>query len=327
MNHLKSHVGQAPLSCPLCPQVVHPGMDRWQKINNYIDHLTKHGIGKYLCRYCKMGSDSYNDLHFHMASAHPGLPLEIVARQYSKKMEAVRGFSFKFFKTNFSVVQQQKFSVDDERLYENLIHLVHEPTYAVNSSLLINLATKRPVSKQDDPVSEPDPVVGESSVAMECADVSPYDEPLVNISQESESNLVDPLSLDEETCNVTLSETQPGFSLASITINEESDSLDTDFDMSTDEAIGGSDDKEGYTGHQLFRCAKCKIGSPSSTSFRSHLTRCVDATKSTKPFHCVHCDKMFKSTSSLIDHIKVHGTVKFGCSLCDFKHGHHLQVR
>lgn len=91
INHLKSkvHAGSGPLSCPICSHVIYVAADKVQKTNNYIDHLIKHGIGKYLCRYCKTGSDSYNEMHRHMAAAHPGLPLEIVARQYAKKAEAV----------------------------------------------------------------------------------------------------------------------------------------------------------------------------------------------------------------------------------------------
>lgn len=214
----------------------------------------------------------------------------------------------------------------------------------MNSSLLINVsATKRnAVAKQETAPPQQDAAEASTSKIdnevsinveplQEAADVTDmvYDEPLVSISHQSETHLVDPLSLDEETCNVASSgdaENQAEFSLASITINEESDSVDTDLDLSTDE-VSCVDDKEGYTGSQLFKCAKCKNGYPSSMVFKTHLSKCVDMAEATKPFKCVHCGRIFKSSNSLVDHIKIHGTVKFGCSLCDFKHGHHLQVR
>lgn len=163
-----------------------------------------------------------------------------------------------------------------------------------------------------------------------------YDEPLVNLLPNSGTEDVDPLSLDNEP-NIEMQEetTKEGgedsFSIVNPSFNDESDSLDTDVDAVNDDEVPVrlGIKKEGYTGERLFKCVKCDLGFPSSTRFRLHLNKCVmtSAGSSTKPFSCYHCGRPFKMATTLIDHIRTHGTVKFSCSLCDFKNGNHLVVR
>lgn len=100
--------------------------------------------------------------------------------------------------------------------------------------------------------------------------------------------------------------------------------MDTDFEASSDESIR----KMGYTGKQLFKCQKCDGGFENSAEFRLHLSKCIEQTKAVnKPYRCFHCNKELRSIYSLSEHTKVHGTVRYGCSLCDFKHPNHLNVR
>lgn len=100
--------------------------------------------------------------------------------------------------------------------------------------------------------------------------------------------------------------------------------MDTDLEVSTEELVR----KEGYTGRQLFKCLKCDGGFDNSAQFRVHLSKCIDLAKTVnKPYKCFHCNKDLRSVYSLSEHTKIHGTVRYRCSLCDFKHPNHLNVR
>lgn len=111
-------------------------------------------------------------------------------------------------------------------------------------------------------------------------------------------------------------------------LNEESDSMDTDLDVSSEEPTHHGIRKEGYTGKQLFKCLKCDGGFENSSQFKVHLNKCVEQAKAVnKPYRCFHCSKDLRSVYSLAEHIKVHGTVRYGCSLCDYKHPSSLHVR
>lgn len=107
--------------------------------------------------------------------------------------------------------------------------------------------------------------------------------------------------------------------------------MDTDFESSTCDSPAGFR-MQGFTGRQLFKCLKCDGGFENSAQFRLHLAKCVEQllqnkAGALKPFRCFHCNKDLKSIYSLSEHIKIHGTVRYGCSLCEFKHPNHLNVR
>lgn len=113
--------------------------------------------------------------------------------------------------------------------------------------------------------------------------------------------------------------------------NEESDSMDIDFEGSYDSStsLNTAIKIQGYSGKQLFKCLKCDGGFDNSIQFRAHLSKCIEqqAKGALKPYRCFHCNKDLRSVYSLAEHIKIHGTVRYGCSLCDFKHPSHLNVR
>lgn len=111
-------------------------------------------------------------------------------------------------------------------------------------------------------------------------------------------------------------------------INEESDSMDTDFET-TSYDTSPNIKMQGYIGKQLFKCLKCDGGFDNSVIFRMHLSKCIEpqAKGALKPYRCFHCNKDLRSVYSLAEHIKIHGTVRYKCSLCDFKHPSHLNVR
>lgn len=104
--------------------------------------------------------------------------------------------------------------------------------------------------------------------------------------------------------------------------------MDTDLEVSAEESHHPAIRKEGYTGKQLFKCLKCDGGFENSVQFRFHLAKCIEQAKTVnKPYRCFHCNKDLRSVYSLTEHIKIHGTVRYGCSLCDFKHPSNLHVR
>lgn len=102
--------------------------------------------------------------------------------------------------------------------------------------------------------------------------------------------------------------------------------MDTDLDVATEDPIVG--DCQGYVGRQLFKCLKCDKGFDNSYIFRTHVGKCIEPqARGVRAYRCYHCNKDLKSVHSLTEHIKVHGSVRYGCSLCDFKHASSLRVR
>ncbi|XP_050525201.1 uncharacterized protein LOC126896453 isoform X2 [Daktulosphaira vitifoliae] len=67
---------------------------------------------------------------------------------------------------------------------------------------------------------------------------------------------------------------------------------------------------------KLFLCEKCDKLFLNSKEFQEHLTHCPfwneDGNK------CAHCTKTFKTSTNLIEHIKLHGPNRFKCFTCDY---------
>ncbi|XP_031332986.1 uncharacterized protein LOC116163261 [Photinus pyralis] len=83
------------------------------------------------------------------------------------------------------------------------------------------------------------------------------------------------------------------------------------------------------TGKDLFQCSICRESFDRASQFKGHMLKCVETHRLgvTKPYECCHCLKMFKTLHSLMEHLRSHGTKRFTCSLCDFKHSHQFHVR
>lgn len=73
-------------------------------------------------------------------------------------------------------------------------------------------------------------------------------------------------------------------------------------------------------GAELYRCgtADCRFASESAHEFKLHLFTC-DVLKEGGYYNCVHCSKKFKYPATLTDHIKVHGALRYSCSMCEDK--------
>lgn len=237
----------------------------------------------------------------------------------------------------------------DDSIFDRLQHVTKQPKSYANPSVLTNLSvtpkTQAVVKKlvEREPKKEE---VKESPTKGAAESGTPpiilnhylqggrslinvnYDEPLVNVEDDDdEEDAIDPLSLDSEPPSQSKKK-KVNDSSASSLVNEESDSVDTDFETSTDEEVSGVR-MENYVGIYLFKCTRCDSGHLTSSQLRSHVLKCItpNIQNSLKPYQCYHCGKFFKSPTSLVDHIRIHGTVKYFCSLCDFKHANHLVVR
>ncbi|KAK2585474.1 hypothetical protein KPH14_010131 [Odynerus spinipes] len=73
----------------------------------------------------------------------------------------------------------------------------------------------------------------------------------------------------------------------------------------------------GFSGHQLYKCGyeNCNFSAPTSAILRVHVKECtlggID-----KNLNCTHCGKRFVKIGFLLEHLKLHGLKRFGCSLC-----------
>lgn len=236
----------------------------------------------------------------------------------------------------------------DDSIFDKLQHVTKQPKSYANPSVLTNLSLNpKPQSvlkkiveteaKQDEVKESPSKTAADNTPPIILNHFlqsgrglinMAYDEPLVNVEDDDDDDAIDPLSLESEPPRGQSKKKTVNDSPASSLVNEESDSVDTDFETSTDEERSGVR-MENYVGIYLFKCTRCDSGHLNSSQFRSHVTKCVtpNIQNSLKPYRCYHCDKFFKSPTSLVDHIRIHGTVKYFCSLCDFKHANHLIVR
>lgn len=72
-------------------------------------------------------------------------------------------------------------------------------------------------------------------------------------------------------------------------------------------------------GFDLFRCGTtgCRFATDSMTKFKEHLFYC-DVSED-GAYKCVHCEQEFKYSSLLVDHIEIHASLRFVCSVCDHK--------
>ncbi|XP_043289489.1 uncharacterized protein [Venturia canescens] len=73
----------------------------------------------------------------------------------------------------------------------------------------------------------------------------------------------------------------------------------------------------GFTGSQLYICGYdgCEYGAETSAELRTHIKECFYASE-TKSLNCVHCNKRFMKIGFLVEHFKLHGLKRFGCSMC-----------
>lgn len=110
--------------------------------------------------------------------------------------------------------------------------------------------------------------------------------------------------------------------------NPDSDSKNADSVNSTVEANQNEyfaaevEDTEdtGLSGSMLYRCGyvTCTFSAENSSLLKDHLLVC-DLARASSSLTCVHCKKQFKYVTSLLEHLRTHGTRRFRCSLCSFR--------
>ncbi|XP_078039406.1 uncharacterized protein LOC144471336 isoform X2 [Augochlora pura] len=76
----------------------------------------------------------------------------------------------------------------------------------------------------------------------------------------------------------------------------------------------------GFTGTKLYKCGYefCDYGAENAASLRSHVKECPQSGDN-KNLNCAHCSKRFLKIGFLLEHLKVHGLKRFGCSLCKMR--------
>lgn len=73
----------------------------------------------------------------------------------------------------------------------------------------------------------------------------------------------------------------------------------------------------GFTGNQLYKCGyeNCDYNALNAAILRIHIKKCTHRTHD-KNLNCTHCGKRFVKIGFLLEHLKLHGLKRFGCSLC-----------
>lgn len=169
-------------------------------------------------------------------------------------------------------------------------------------------------------------------------------EPLVTVKHRNPKTTaaieaaVDPLSLESlqnplirQNKDEATSITSSLQSISSISVPAENPGLDSknaNSMISTVEAnqnesgtVGMEDIEDtGLSGSMLYRCGyvTCNFSAENSSLLKDHLLVC-DLARASSSLTCVHCKKQFKYVSSLLEHVRTHGTRRFGCALCSFR--------
>lgn len=77
----------------------------------------------------------------------------------------------------------------------------------------------------------------------------------------------------------------------------------------------------GHTGLDLYKCGfdECNFATTASLLLKKHLKECSFRSND-KNVYCAHCKKRFIKIGFLLEHLKVHGLRRFGCSLCKLRY-------
>ncbi|GLV36934.1 small ovary [Carabus blaptoides fortunei] len=170
-----------------------------------------------------------------------------------------------------------------------------------------------------------------------------FGEPMVTLKHRTVASsiavatAVDPLNLDEPDTRNENSETlvvsEPTIRLiediikfsedaqTSEQLTEAKDDQDADkliVDVPLDNSSDVGTPEVGFSGRDLFRCGTpdCNFQTLCLRDFKSHMFKC-DVLKTNEGWYsCAHCPKRFKSASGIVDHIQIHGLLRFSCSMC-----------
>ncbi|KAK0167443.1 hypothetical protein PV327_004842 [Microctonus hyperodae] len=74
----------------------------------------------------------------------------------------------------------------------------------------------------------------------------------------------------------------------------------------------------GFIGHDLYKCgySNCTFNALLPVTLKNHIKQCSFANER-KEIKCVHCGKNFAKIGNLLEHFKLHGIKRFGCSICN----------
>ncbi|XP_044002275.1 uncharacterized protein LOC122848343 isoform X1 [Aphidius gifuensis] len=139
------------------------------------------------------------------------------------------------------------------------------------------------------------------------------------------TNITNDYSLDNDSCSNDISDGPIDVKDPSI-IN---DNIDSSNGLQPPQPPRTLDDIKhtGFSGCQLYKCGfeNCTFSAMTGDLLREHLKKCNFVTGPRIPV-CYHCKKKFSKLSVLIDHLKMHGLKRFGCSLCTSRYSSHKQA-
>ncbi|XP_076249064.1 uncharacterized protein LOC143188616 isoform X2 [Calliopsis andreniformis] len=77
----------------------------------------------------------------------------------------------------------------------------------------------------------------------------------------------------------------------------------------------------GFTGTKLYKCGYegCDHSALTAALLRTHIKEECTLSGDNKSLNCAHCNKRFVKIGFLLEHLKLHGLKRFGCSLCKMR--------
>ncbi|KAJ8936842.1 hypothetical protein NQ314_012158 [Rhamnusium bicolor] len=314
-----------------------------------------HGVSVYQCGFCRMSCNDIKRMYHHFAQSHQGHHPDILIRMLTPMEEdrVMLGFTSEAFKSMRKIV-----ALPNNILKENKVDVSPAVDAAVPTVVPTTVPygippTSKPVTMPFTKatiqmVSSLKPLIPASSTGTsrtitlevipaqekQTTDDTSNDQNGSEDVQESDLNVepVEHINLGEDNNASTVDEADTG------DVDPLSLEMDTDLNdaaKSTPDAFSSGDEsdgnkvekskksiKRGLLSYQLYRCAFCDISFSNSNDFKKHVSRSLTCRKDDatgRPFVCVHCEKNFKNTHVLTDHIQCHGIMRFSCSLCGNK--------
>nr|CAD7260712.1 unnamed protein product [Timema shepardi] len=291
-NHLtRQHSQLTMYSCHLCESTSF-------KPDTLMTHYKLHSYCFYQCMYCVHGGDTKEDMHHHLCNFHPNQPSTVLVRLFQTKDQS-----------------------SAKNQVEDLITIDLDQEVVFNGMLL--MPTPGPIETDEDSEDENDMLNSPTELAHNSdsstivfADQSDSsDSPEIS----TRNNPVDGSVFKKQNINKawkTSSANNKQLKKNTLVIPNNTPEVPFDYKNVDLAEIA----RTGLTGLDLYLCGNvgCTYAGPTAANLKDHIYIC-DFARDSRNLVCKHCRRGFKQTHTLVEHVRSHGTKRFGCWMCPYR--------
>nr|CAD7568490.1 unnamed protein product [Timema californicum] len=319
-NHLtRQHSQLTMYSCHLCESTSF-------KPDTLMTHYKLHSYCFYQCMYCVHGGDTKEDMHHHLCNFHPNQPSTVLVRLFQTKDQS-----------------------SAKNQVEDLITIDLDQEVVFNGMLL--MPTPGPIETDEDSEDENDMLNSPTELAHNSdsstivfADQSDSsDSPEISTSLVQKSNTLNKINtigltriqnskiisvgnnpvdgsvFKKQNINKawkTSSANNKQLKKNTLVIPNNTPEVPFDYKNVDLAEIA----RTGLTGLDLYLCGNvgCTYAGPTAANLKDHIYIC-DFARDSRNLVCKHCRRGFKQTHTLVEHVRSHGTKRFGCWMCPYR--------